>query len=214
MENVDIPDINMFCVWKVQISFNEKKSSGMVNNKLVIIVIIPNETQVCLPVTFEASDPQAYHKILKPGHSEGTKNACTLVVFSQKRDMKKFILTVGHAVEEVYNKPFNWDSNLLDYAFCEVDRVPVDDPNKPFDSNGWINNLLKQGLSTISALLVYGVDQPFDEFGDSDSAVFDDDGQLWEIYYRFEYPYHFIVPIHLILNDIQKKYEINLILIA
>ncbi|RIA79712.1 hypothetical protein C1645_840087 [Glomus cerebriforme] len=156
----------------------------MVDNKLVIIVIIPNETQVCLLATFErypvlikygivkpASDPQAYHKILKPGHSEGSKNACTLGVFSQKLDTKKFILTAEHAVEEVCNKPFNWDGNLLDYTFCKVDecdRVPVDDPNKPLGSETIIPNIKEQLF----------VDQPFGEFGDLGSAVFDDDGQL------------------------------------
>src|SRR4051812_40372476 len=91
---------------------------GLVDNKPAIIVVFPDETaQIRLPATFEgypvfirygvvepASNPRAYHKILKPGISIGcseVENVFTLGAFFQTSDMKKFILTAGHAVGEV-----------------------------------------------------------------------------------------------------------------
>jgi hypothetical protein len=93
---------------------------GLVDNKPAIIVVFPDETvQIHLPATFEgypvfirygvvepASNPQAYHKILKPSISIGcleVENVFTLGAFFQTRDTKKFILTAGHAVKEVCN---------------------------------------------------------------------------------------------------------------
>ncbi|RIA82166.1 hypothetical protein C1645_743976 [Glomus cerebriforme] len=252
MENVDIPDIEMSCVWKVQISFNVMCGLTYLRTSITTSSTTGYPVLIKYEIVKLASDPRAYHKILKPGHSERSKNACTLEVFSQKKDIKKFILIAGYAVEENLNtykiNCINRDGNLLDYTFCEVDecdRVPVDNPNKPFGSETIIHNckdsvsndetfmkyVYKYGrtsflmiaidglitfctknLGQVFALLVYSVDQPFGEFGDSGSAVFDDDGQLWGIHYGFKYPYHFIVPIH--LNDVQKRYEINLTLIA
>ena len=90
---------------------------GIVDNKPAIIVVFPNETlQIHLPATFEgypvltkyglvqpASNPRAYHKILKPGISIGrseVENAFTLGAFFQTKDAKQFILTAEHAVEK------------------------------------------------------------------------------------------------------------------
>ncbi|GES87963.1 hypothetical protein GLOIN_2v1476492 [Rhizophagus clarus] len=197
---------------------------GIVDNKPSIIVIFLDETvQIPLPATFKgypvlfrygevvpASNPRTYHEILKPGISIGNsevENARILGACFQTRDnRKKFIPTVGHAVGEVCslvvqpgkyeNDPntsscakvtckfsgINSGSDILDYAFCEIDdcnRVPGVNSNSPLGSETII---------------------PIGELGDSSSAAFDDNGQLWEIYYGFDTPYHFIIPIHIAFN--------------
>ncbi|CAB4473957.1 unnamed protein product [Rhizophagus irregularis] len=239
---------------------------GIVDDKLSLIVIFPDETvEICLPATFEgyqvlfrygvaqlASNPRVYHEILRPGISIGcseAENAFTLGAFFQTSD-KKFILTAGHAIGEgrFENDPktspcaqvtfkfhgVNESSNLLDYAFCEVEnchRVPLVNTNKPLGDTeivihkckSFIRNdpkamsyvykcgrtsYLTKGIITdqmmyfytdtfgkvlkVSALLVSGINgQPFGKLGDSGSAVFDNDGCLWGIYYAFDGPYHF-----------------------
>ncbi|CAB5152231.1 unnamed protein product [Rhizophagus irregularis] len=217
---------------------------GIVDDKLSLIVIFPDETvEICLPATL---------KDTKPGISIGcseAENAFTLGAFFQTSD-KKFILTAGHAIGEgrFENDPktspcaqvtfkfhgVNESSNLLDYAFCEVEnchRVPLVNTNKPLGDTeivihkckSFIRNdpkamsyvykcsrtsYLTKGIITdqmmyfytdtfgkvlkVSALLVSGINgQPFGKLGDSGSAVFDNDGCLWGIYYAFDGPYHF-----------------------
>ncbi|GBC08663.1 hypothetical protein RclHR1_00830014 [Rhizophagus clarus] len=69
-------------------------------------------------------------------------------------------------------------------------------------------------VSRVSVLLVSGIrGQPFGELGDSGSSVFDEDGCLWGIYYGFYYQCHFVIPIHLILSDVQTRYGVGFTLI-
>jgi hypothetical protein len=49
--------------------------------------------------------------------------------------------------------------------------------------------------------------------GDSGSAVFDEKGVLWGIYHGSSYPFHFIIPIHLILRDVYSRFYVKFKLI-
>ncbi|RIA85054.1 hypothetical protein C1645_858299 [Glomus cerebriforme] len=58
------------------------------------------------------------------------------------------------------------------------------------------------------ALRVYGINkQAFGEHGDSGSPVFDDDGKLWGIYVGGFKRVSYVVPIHFILDDVQRKFN-------
>ncbi|GET02171.1 hypothetical protein GLOIN_2v1797354 [Rhizophagus clarus] len=124
------------------------------------------------------------------------------------------------------NKPFGSETVILNYK----DSVSNDSESMTyiykFDRTGFltkgvvIDEMLtfytkKFGrVSKVAALLVSSIGgQPFGKLGDSGSAVFDDDGQLWGIYYGFDQLYHFIIPMHLILDDVQTRYKVNFTLI-
>ncbi|GBC02724.1 hypothetical protein RclHR1_04780011 [Rhizophagus clarus] len=78
-----------------------------------------------------------------------------------------------------------------------------------------IHTKLLGKVSRMSILLASDIkgQQLFGRPGDSGSAVFDDDGNLWGIYCGFSLPYHFVIPIHLILNDARTRYDVDFTLI-
>ncbi|CAB4489740.1 hypothetical protein RhiirA5_396776 [Rhizophagus irregularis] len=59
------------------------------------------------------------------------------------------------------------------------------------------------------ALLVFGINkQTFSERGDSGAAVFDDDGKLWGIVIAGMRRVSYVIPIHLILDDVKERFNV------
>ncbi|RIA87328.1 hypothetical protein C1645_827905 [Glomus cerebriforme] len=173
MENVDIPDIDMFHVWKVQISFNEKEKFERPKN--IERMEIKDDSRIGDIFNNLAENSI---NILVQGHM---CNICRKSHLTYLRTSNTTSNTAGKYAELLDDHEIQ---TVLDFKLLAKLNTVTKVFQKKFDEG--------------KILLTF-----VGKFGDSGSAVFDDDGQLWGIYYGFEHPYHFIVSIHLILKDLR-----------
>jgi len=75
--------------------------------------------------------------------------------------------------------------------------------------DGFMADILSQDEEVSGIVVISTGGCIFAQNGDSGSAIFDKEGILWGIHHGSSYPYHFIIPIHLILEDVNNRFGVK-----